>query len=155
MFSNRRTILHVDDDPAFTSIVASSLEQAGFEVDSIHDPLEVIDAIRREQYQVVLLDVDMPVKSGMLLLSEIKYFDGGVQVIMLSGVVSHSIVIEALRCGAEDYLFKPFDDPELLIEVVSASFRRIDRWWAAFRDLTKRQRTAQPEQAEATTVATS
>ncbi len=140
MFSNRRTILHIDDDPMITRIVGRFLTQAGYEVDSLHEPLQALETIEREQYQVVLLDVDMPIKNGMHLLPEIKSLERGVQVIMLSGIVTPSIVLEAFKAGAEAYLFKPFDDPSPLLDTLAASFHKIDRWWGSLRDLNQRQK---------------
>ncbi len=144
MLSNRRTILHVDDEPLITKLVARHLEKASYEVDALHDPLEVLEKIEREQYRVVLLDVEMPIKSGIILLSEIKALNCGIQVIMLSGIVTPTVVLEALHLGAEAYHFKPFDDPQPLLDTIGASFKKIDRWWNAFRDLAQR---SQPEKS--------
>lgn len=144
MFTNRRTILHVDDDREFTALVAEYLGAAGFEVDSLHNPLEALTAIRREQYRMVLLDIDMPEKSGMHLLSEIKAYDGGIQVIMLTGLVNVNTLLESLRCGAEACLFKPFGEENQLIDTVTDTFRKIDRWWYSLRELTQRRNGALP-----------
>ncbi|MEM6329238.1 MAG: response regulator [Planctomycetota bacterium] len=143
MFTNQRAILHVDDDPSVIRLIAARLGEAGYRVESIHSPLEAMDALIAGQYRVVLLDIDMPHKSGMHLLSEIKAFDGGVQVIMLTGLVNVTTVLETMRNGAEACLFKPVDDPQPLIDAVADAFRRTDRWWHSLRDLTQRRKEEQ------------
>lgn len=142
VFTNRRTILHIDDDPSFTPLVADFLQEGGYEVDALHDPLQAIPTLQREQYRVVLLDIDMPEKSGMHLLSEIKGLDGGIQVIMLTEVVNINTVLESLRCGAEACIFKPFGQDNQLMDAVTDCFRKIDRWWGSFRDLTQRRQVS-------------
>lgn len=141
MFTNRRAVLHIDDDPAICRFVAEVLSQDGYEVESITNPLDAMDAVVDGQYQVVLLDIDMPNKTGMHLLTEIKAHDAGIQVIMLTGLVGLPTVLETHRLGAEACLFKPMDDPGQLREAISDAFRRMDRWWVSLRDLTRRRKT--------------
>ena len=141
MFTNRRAILHVDDDPAICRFVATLLEREGCEVESVTNPLEAMARLEEGQFQVVLLDIDMPNKTGMHLLSEIKAYDAGVQVIMLTGLVGLPTVLETHRLGAEACLFKPVTDPSQLCEAVADAFGRMDRWWTSLRDLTHRRKT--------------
>ena len=79
MASVAKNILHVDDDPQITRIVAKKLEHFGFTVKSVNDPLAAMPCITQENFRVVLLDIEMPGKDGMQLLEEIKHHDGGVQ----------------------------------------------------------------------------
>ncbi len=139
MASYRRTILHVDDDQAITAIVAKRLEKRGYRVTSVHNPYECITEIIRGQHRLVLLDIDMPNKNGMELLKEIKQYDSGIQVIMLTGLVSVTTVLDTLRAGAEACLFKPIDDLQPLIETLEDAYKKIDRWWASLNDLAKRR----------------
>lgn len=141
VFTNRRAVLHIDDDPAICRFVAQVLGEQGYEVESVENPLEAMDALIEGQYQVVLLDIDMPNKTGMHLLSEIKAHDAGIQVIMLTGLVGLPTVLETHRLGAEACLFKPIEDVAELNETVADAFRRMDRWWTSLRDLTKRRKT--------------
>ncbi|MEM6798233.1 MAG: response regulator [Planctomycetota bacterium] len=143
MITNRRSILHVDDDPSVTGLVAKYLSDAGYQVESLNSALEAMDSVIEGQYRVVLLDIDMPHKSGMHLLSEIKAFDAGIQVIMLTGLVNVTTVLETMRNGAEACLFKPVMDAGPLVEAVEDAFRRTDRWWHSLRDLTQRRKQEQ------------
>ena len=134
-----RPILHVDDDPQITRIVAKILSRAGFSVTSIHDPLAAMDEIIRQNHRVVLLDVDMPGKSGLELLDEIKFHDGGIQVVLLTAVVSLQTTLASLRQGAEACFFKPVRDYGPLVESLEACFAKIDRWWETLDELARRK----------------
>jgi CheY-like chemotaxis protein len=132
-------ILHVDDDPALTVLVAEHLHDRGYQVTSINDPLQVIPNLPRLQARIVLLDIDMPRLNGLELLEQIKAFDGGIQVVMLTGLVSMTSVLQSLRLGAEACCFKPLTDFEPLLEAIEACVRKAERWWAALEDLVRRR----------------
>ncbi|TWT47301.1 response regulator [Botrimarina hoheduenensis] len=143
MFANRKAVMHVDDDQLITRLVAEQLRAAGYESEAVNDPLLALPALVRGQYRIVLMDIHMPQRSGLQLLSEIKTLDAGIQVIMLTGLVNETTVIEAMRQGAEACLFKPLSDPSVLIDAVDDAYRRNNRWWDSLRDLTQRRRTAE------------
>ena len=63
-----RTILHVDDDPQFTRLVAHVLQRKGYDVVSLNDPQQVLGELIRHGYRIVLLDIDMPGIDGIDLL---------------------------------------------------------------------------------------
>ncbi len=135
-----REILHVDDDPQITRFVAKRLEPYGYHVVALNDPAEAINELVHKNRRVVLLDIDMPGMNGLEVLEEIKKYDGGVQVIMLTGLVTVSSVLESFRLGAEAIFFKPLDDVEELHETLKRTFQKIDHWWAALHDLSRRKR---------------
>lgn len=135
-----RKVLHVDDDPQFTRLVAAHLRPLGFELHSVNDPKLCLQQLRREDYPVVLLDIDMPGVDGMQLLRDIKSQDGGAQVIMLTGLVSMTTVLQSLRWGAEACIFKPFTDPAMLIAAIERAFAKLDAWWDTLEDLSARRR---------------
>jgi DNA-binding NtrC family response regulator len=138
-----RTILHVDDDPQFTRIVAHVLQRKGYDVVSLNDPQQVLGELIRHGYRIVLLDIDMPGIDGIDLLRRIKEYDGGVQVIMLTGLVTLSNAMAAFRRGAEACFFKPIEDYEPLVHAVDATIRKIEHWWKALHDLTRQRRQAE------------
>ena len=140
MNATNRTILHVDDDPQITRIVAAKLKTHGYQVARLHDPQGALDAIMRCQYRVILLDIDMPGLNGLELLRQIKAFDGGIQALMLTGVVSMSAVLQSLRIGAEACFFKPLEDYQPLLDAVESTFAKIDRWWNTLEELSRRRR---------------
>lgn len=146
MLEKKRQILHIDDDPLVTRMTALRLKRHGFEVESLNDASEAHQALRGGPWRVVLLDIDMPDIDGLELLRQIKSRDAGIQVVMLTGIVSMKAVLESLRCGAEACFFKPLEDELPLVEALTDVFRKLDRWWDALEDLAgQRRRGAEPE----------
>jgi len=135
-----REILHIDDDPQMTRLVAERLQPYGYQVVSLNDPGEAINELIYKNRRVVLLDIDMPGMNGLEVLQEIKKYDGGVQVIMLTGLVTVSSVLESFRLGAEAIFFKPLEDFEELHQTLERTFQKIDHWWDALHDLSRRKR---------------
>ncbi len=133
-------VLHVDDDPSVTRLVATLLGRAGIEVTSINDPTTAIDTIVRDNFRVVVLDMDMPEIDGLNLLQQVKKHDGGIQVIMLTGIVTTTVALESMRLGANDCLFKPLKESGELIEAIADAFDRIERWRHRLRYLAERRK---------------
>ncbi|MCA9267938.1 MAG: response regulator [Planctomycetales bacterium] len=145
--NTNRTILHVDDDPSLLRLVAAKLTAHGCNVISLSDPTCAAQVLLDSGARLALLDIDMPHINGLDLLHDIKQLDGGIQVIMLTGAVSMSSVLQSLRWGAESCVFKPIDDFRPLLTAVDAAFEKIDRWWECLRDLQQRRSGASSGQA--------
>lgn len=139
MRNNNRTILHIDDDRLFTAIISERLAAHGYDVVPIHSALDAMDELKRGQYRLVLLDIDMPHKDGLDLLHEIKLYDGGIQVVMLTGLVNVTTYLKTMQMGAEACLFKPIEQIEPLLQTLEHTYQKIDRWWYPLNDLIQRQ----------------
>src|SRR5918911_662260 len=100
-------VLVVDDDPVFQELVPEQLSMLAFESQATGTAQEALDALRQSDFDVVLLDVNLPGVSGLEVLREIRQFEDAPEVIMLTGDNSLSTGIEAMRRGAYDYLTKP------------------------------------------------
>ncbi len=100
-----RVVLHIDDDPKMTDLVTKQLTKEGCDVVSLNNPAQVIPMLIQKDCRVVILDIEMPQINGLELLEEIKQFDGGIQVIMLTGVVTTTNVLRSFRRGAEACFF--------------------------------------------------
>ncbi|PYS85097.1 MAG: sigma-54-dependent Fis family transcriptional regulator [Acidobacteria bacterium] len=127
---NRKTrVLVVDDDPVFQELVPEQLSMLGFEAAVAGTGQEALDALRRTDYDVVLLDVNMPGLSGLEALREIGQLEDAPEVIMLTGDNSLSTGIEAMRRGAYDYLTKPaqLDKMEAVIRKADEKRRLVRR----------------------------
>jgi CheY-like chemotaxis protein len=144
----KRNILHADDDAIFAELVAEHLRDEGYGVTSLQDPSHVLSRLLKGQERVVLLDIDMPTVNGLQLLKQIKDFDGGIQVVMLTGLVSMTSVLQALRCGAEGCFFKPVTDFQPLLEAIADCFRKSERWWATLDELSHRRHLEQVEHSD-------
>lgn len=137
--NDKRTILHIDDDPAILRLVAGKLESEGYEVISCSEPGEIEPLLLATNARVCLLDISMPHVDGLELLKQIKRYDGGVQVIMLTGLVSMNSVLDSLRNGAEALHFKPILDFAPLLDILRDSFRRTERWRQTLEELRLRR----------------
>ncbi len=134
-----KAVLHIDDDPQITRLVGARLQTHGYRVTSINDPRMALRELMQNQWRVVLLDIDMPGMNGLDLLREIKAYDGGIQVLMLTGVTSMNALLQSFRFGAEACLFKPLNDYQPLYDALADTFRKIDRWWDALEELSQRR----------------
>lgn len=115
--SARSSILFVDDDDELREIVRTQLEDEGYEVDEAVDGLMAMQKLQQRPYDLVLLDITMPLKSGMDVLSFVKERSMKCHVIMLTGVVGLSMAIDSLSLGADDYITKPYNMDYLLSSI--------------------------------------
>jgi len=136
-------VLHVDDDPATTRLVAKMLGAQGIEVTELHDPNRAVEMVLSGNFRVVVLDIDMPGLDGIELLQQIKQVDGGTAVIMLTGVVSLSSALRAMRKGAHACLFKPLVNVDALLECIREVTHNFQRWWETLKQLSELRRQEQ------------
>jgi DNA-binding NtrC family response regulator len=129
-----RKVLHVDDDPAILAIVKNTLSKRGYAPHCISDPNLVVPWLAKSSTRIVLLDIDMPGKDGLALLRDIKKFDGGIQVIMLTGLVSMGTIIRATRMGAEECFFKPIENLDEVVDSVDRAYTKMLRWWKVLKE---------------------
>ena len=138
--SSKYRVLHIDDNPEITRIIAARLSQCGITVTSLNDPTMAVELLLREQFQVVLLDVDMPNVNGLDLLDEINRLDGGIKVILVTGRVSMTTVLRAMRHHAAACFFLPMEDVEPLASAIRSAFDNLDRWWDTLKQLAEFKR---------------
>jgi len=110
-------ILFVDDDAELREIVISQLTGTGYSVDEAEDGIVAIEKLEKENFDLVLLDIKMPGKTGLDVLQHIKDRSLSCRVIMLTGVVGMGTAIESLSMGADDYLTKPYKLEQLLSSI--------------------------------------
>jgi DNA-binding response OmpR family regulator len=113
-------ILVVDDDEALRELVRSQLEGAGYELDEANDGSSAIEKLGTGSYDLMLLDINMPEKSGIDVLRFWKEKALKCRVIMLTGRVGFSIATESLKLGADEYITKPFS-----LEYLMSSIKRV------------------------------
>ncbi len=114
---DQKKILYVDDDSALRGIVRDQLTSSGFQVDEAEDGAAAISKLEAGNFDVMLLDINMPNKSGIDVLKFIKEKTLPCKVIMLTGRVGFSVATESLRLGADDYITKPFNMDYLLFSI--------------------------------------
>ncbi len=110
---NDARILVVDDEPPVVELIKKVLIRRGFRsVEGTTEPTSVVSRCRLEEPDLVLLDLNMPGKSGFDLLEEIGAIDskfGPIPIIVLTGERGRQTRMQALDAGARDYIVKPFD----------------------------------------------
>ena len=107
------TLLVVDDNEANRDVLSRRLRQRGYDVTMAADGVEALALIAITDFDLVLLDVEMPGLSGFDLLTRIRdgYSRSQLPVIMVTARTAGEDVVEALKHGANDYLTKPIDFP--------------------------------------------
>lgn len=115
-------ILLVEDDPEIGMMLKDYLETENFEVVMAHDGREACDKFAASRFDLVLLDLMIPVVSGMDVLQRIRK-DSVVPVIIVSARDSEADKMLGLGLGADDYITKPFSTRELMARV-KANIRR-------------------------------
>ena len=110
-------VLLVEDDNILADGVANALRGLGYAVDSVASGIEADRALTSEQYDLVLLDIELPTLDGLEVLRRLRKRKSDVPVIMLTARDSLHDRIHGLDMGADDYLTKPFSVPELLARI--------------------------------------
>ncbi|MER7421091.1 response regulator transcription factor [Micromonospora peucetia] len=111
-------VLVVEDDASIREVTALGLRRAGFRVDTARDGREALAAWRTRPPDLIVLDVMLPGLDGFEVCREIRR-TSGVPILMLTARTDTVDVVVGLECGADDYLRKPFDLPELMARVRS------------------------------------
>jgi two-component system response regulator MtrA len=116
-------ILLDEDDPSIREITALGLTRAGLEVETAADGVEALDRLRSRTPDLVLLDVMLPRLDGLEVARAIRR-DSTVPIVMLTARADTIDVVVGLESGADDYVRKPFEMPELVARVRAALRRQ-------------------------------
>ncbi len=114
--------LVVDDEPSLVKVVAAYLEREGFDVVTAADGTQALAAARRQQPDVVVLDVVMPGLDGIEVCRQLRTFSDA-YVIMLTARADEVDTLVGLAAGADDYVTKPFS-PRVLLARIRTLLRR-------------------------------
>lgn len=110
-------ILIADDEEAIRALLRELLAAEGFSVSEATAGGQVIEALRSQAADLVLMDVRMPGKSGLEVLREVRDGSNDVPIILMTAYGNANTVIEAIQLGAYDYITKPFDLDHVLLTV--------------------------------------
>lgn len=102
-------ILIVDDAEFLRVRISKMLVGDGFEVAEAENGLKAIEAYKANKPDLVLMDITMPEMDGLSALKELKKIDADAKVIMLTALGQESVVLEAVKSGAKDFIVKPFE----------------------------------------------
>jgi two-component system cell cycle response regulator len=113
-------ILTVDDSRAVRMIVTKQVKQLGFEVEEAEDGVQGLAQLEESKFDLVVLDVTMPVLDGPGMLAKLRERGDQTPVLMLTSESKRSIVAGLMKMGISDYILKPFKPEELHAKIMKA-----------------------------------
>ncbi len=108
------TVLVVDDEPGMRNFLAKTLQPRVGEVMVAGSAEEAAELLQRQRFDLLILDITLPGKSGIALLQELRAAGNTCEVVLITAFADLDTAIEALRAGAGDFLLKPFRVAQLL-----------------------------------------
>ncbi|MBN2246303.1 MAG: sigma-54-dependent Fis family transcriptional regulator [Candidatus Aminicenantes bacterium] len=110
-------ILIIDDEKSILDLLSVVFTKEGYSVEISLSPSRALELMSREDFDIILTDIQMPQISGMEILKEVKQKTPEIPVVMITAYGTIKQAVEALKAGAMDYVVKPFDVDELKIIV--------------------------------------
>ena len=117
-YESAKSILVVDDDLSVRAFIIDALKKGGyFNTREVENGIQALETFRKESYDLVISDLQMPGMNGMELLSRIKELNPSTPVIIMTGYPTIDITVSAMKEGALDFLTKPFTIENLIFKV--------------------------------------
>ena len=138
--ADKKRILIIEDDADISMVEEAYLEAAGFETRIVTDGTGVSSLIKKEEYDLILLDLMLPGKSGYEICREIRD-KVDIPILMVTARTESVDKVRGLGLGADDYISKPFDPAELVARV-NANLRQYERMLQRL----LREKTEEPEE---------
>jgi DNA-binding NtrC family response regulator len=113
----RAKILVVDDEQVMLDVLSKLLRDDGFEVETAATGKEALEKIKNNSYQLLIQDIQLPDINGLDVLKETRIIKEDIPVIMVTAYGSIDTAVQAMKLGAKEYLTKPFDNEEVLLQV--------------------------------------
>ncbi|MBY0480980.1 MAG: response regulator transcription factor [Chitinophagaceae bacterium] len=110
-------ILLIEDEPKLGKVILEELKTQGYIVDLAVDGLMAETMFKQHSYSLVLMDINIPYKSGFELCKDFRALKKSIPIIMLSALGEINDKMEAFKLGADDYIVKPFHFDELFARV--------------------------------------
>jgi two-component system OmpR family response regulator len=110
-------ILVVDDEPGIRDLICDALNMSNFKTYQSPDGLSALSSIRRDRFDLLILDINMPKLDGLSLLEKIRNEGSETPAILLSARGERLDINQGLKIGADDYMTKPFSIEELVLRV--------------------------------------
>jgi two-component system chemotaxis response regulator CheY len=107
-------ILVVDDAEFLRVRISKMLSSEGHEIIEAENGLKAVETYKSARPDLVLMDITMPEMDGLAALREIRSFDSAAKVVMLTALGQESVVLEAIKAGARDFVVKPFEKERVL-----------------------------------------
>ena len=108
-------VLIVDDAAFMRMMIKDILEKNGYEViGEANNGLKAVELYKKERPDVVTMDITMPDMDGIQAVKEIKAMDPSAKIIMCSAMGQQTMVMDAIKAGAKDFIVKPFQSDRVL-----------------------------------------
>lgn len=117
-------ILIAEDEKNFGTVLKKELDRKGYKVELVENGLEAFNLASKEQFDVVLLDLQMPQMDGVEVLKRIKEENLSPEIIIMTGHATVNTAIEAMKLSAYDYITKPFKIEKLDILIKNAAEKK-------------------------------
>ena len=114
------SILVIDDKDSMRKMVAQTLAEEGYSVDSAKNGPDGLEMIKAKPFDLVITDMKMPDMDGLQVLSNIRKINDEMAVIIMTGYGTIETAVSAMKMGAYDFLTKPFDSDHMLVLVDKA-----------------------------------
>lgn len=119
-------ILVAEDESQLLRVLTVAMEHAGYDVDPVDNGLKAVEHAKENSYDVIMLDIMMPVMDGITALKKIRESGDKTYILMLTAKAEVDDRVTGLDSGADDYLTKPFSLKELLARLRSKERREDD-----------------------------
>jgi DNA-binding response OmpR family regulator len=137
----RRRVLLVEDEPGLRRTLKDLLASSGYTVETSGDGADAQDRAEREAYDLIVLDVMLPSRSGFEVAKGLRRNGIQTPILMLTARTELNNKVQGFKSGADDYLTKPFEGPELLVRMEAllrraqaGARKRVNSW--NFQDIT-------------------
>ena len=121
-------ILIVDGEEVVLCTLKKNLEQEGYQVETTPSTAIAFEKIKMDKYHIVLVNIEMPQMDGIELLRKIKGYDQMAQIIMMTENSTMDHILSSLEYGANDYINKPLNNAEYVLNVIDYSVQKLERW---------------------------
>jgi len=116
----KEKILVVDDERILLETLGRLLSKEGYQVTTTDNSYDALDMVKKEFFDLIILDIRMPDMDGISLLKEIRKIQTEGEksmVIIITGYASEDVPIKAIKLGVDDYIMKPFELDDFLYSV--------------------------------------
>lgn len=114
MVPDEIAFLLVDDDPAFTHVLARALSKRNYTVGVAHNQFDALRTAEQKAFTHAILDLKLGQDSGLALVRELNHRHPQMKIVVLTGYSSITTAVESIKLGASNYLCKPVDVDEIL-----------------------------------------
>lgn len=124
MADKKVSVLVVDDEAVIRKLLKQTLTVEGYECREAGNANQALEELQNNRIELVILDIKMPGKSGVQLLSELRASYPDTMVVMATAITETSTAIHCMRLGAYDYITKPFNLDEVVLSIGRALEKR-------------------------------